>query len=231
LRTTDVSVLTDILLKAEYGLELPTPPRVIIDAGANIGMASVFFANKYPEARIIAIEPEASNFQLLRKNTSFYPNITCVEGALWKTDAPVNLSDPGGGHWGFQTFEAAQHENGRQVWMVNGITMDTLMDRFGIERIDFLKLDIEGAEKEVFENPSSWIDKVAFFAIELHDSSRDGCSRAVYGATKGFQWQWRRGETLYIGRGKQKQPEALPSTAARRCGRRPYCRIEPVAES
>ena len=46
LRTTDVSVLTDILLKCEHGLELAVPPRVIIDAGAAIGMASVCFANK-----------------------------------------------------------------------------------------------------------------------------------------------------------------------------------------
>jgi len=75
LRTSDVSLLDEIILNAEYACETFSAPRVIIDAGANIGLASVFYANRYPRAKIIAIEPEQSNFDVLKKNTSHYSNV------------------------------------------------------------------------------------------------------------------------------------------------------------
>jgi FkbM family methyltransferase len=80
---------------------------VIIDAGANIGLTSVVYANRYPEARVIAIEPEVSNFQLLKENAASYPNIELVHGALWKENTKLRILDPGSGSWAFRTQEAA----------------------------------------------------------------------------------------------------------------------------
>lgn len=56
-----------MLLNAEYAWDTAVRPRVIVDAGANIGLASLFFANKYADAKIIAIEPEEHNFKILKK--------------------------------------------------------------------------------------------------------------------------------------------------------------------
>src|SRR6476660_2675755 len=56
LRTTDASIYSSILLGGEYAFDLPFSPKIIVDAGANIGMASIYFAHRYPEAKIIAIE-------------------------------------------------------------------------------------------------------------------------------------------------------------------------------
>jgi len=68
-----------IFLDREYDLSfLNLDPKVIIDGGSNVGYASVFFANRYPDARIISVEPEASNFRLLVKNTRSYPNVTRI---------------------------------------------------------------------------------------------------------------------------------------------------------
>src|ERR1017187_162770 len=53
-RTTDLSVFNDVLVREEYAFDLPCSPKTIVDAGANIGMASLFYAHRYPEARIIA---------------------------------------------------------------------------------------------------------------------------------------------------------------------------------
>lgn len=194
-------------------------------------MASVFFANKYPQAQIIAIEPEAANYELLRKNTAPYPNVTCIEAALWKTDTMLVLADPGGGNWSFQTFESSKPGKARRRQTVEGITVGTLMTRFGIDRVDFLKVDIEGAEKEVFEGTPSWVNNVGLIAVELHDWARIGCSRSVYLATKDFQWEFRRGETVYLGKGEPplsgtpQQPGSAPVLSAPSRQVRASCRI------
>jgi len=214
LRTTDVSLFSEILLKSEYDCGAIRSPKVILDAGANIGVASVFFANKYPDAQIIAIEPEASNFQLLVKNTAQYPRITCIEAALWNSDTTVTLADPGGGNWAFRTLEAERTGNPTQRQTVEAITVHTLMNRLGLDRIDLMKVDIEGAEREVFGGTPLWIDKVGLIAIELHDAILPGCSRAVYLATRDFQWEFKRGETIFLGRGESGPNESVISDAS-----------------
>src|SRR5277367_3436209 len=69
LRTTDVSVCWEVLVQRQYDWDVGRATQVIVDAGANIGLTSIFYANKYPGARIVAIEPEASNYQMLVENT------------------------------------------------------------------------------------------------------------------------------------------------------------------
>lgn len=147
-------------------------PSTIVDVGAHIGMASILFALKYPKARIIAVEPEASNFAALVRNTSPYNAITAIRAALWREDGEVALG-PSNAHpkGAFQIID-----NGQQ--RVRAITMDTLMRETGIGAIDLLKVDIEGAEKEVFES-CGWIRDVQVIAIELHDRIRTGCSSVV----------------------------------------------------
>src|SRR4029453_16016552 len=79
-----------------------------------------------------------------------------------------------------------------------GLTIDRLMRQYGWDYIDLLKIDIEGAEKEVFETSASWIGKVGIIVVELHDRSKAGCSRSVYAAVKGFELEWCKGETTFF---------------------------------
>jgi FkbM family methyltransferase len=226
LRATDVSLLSEVLVDAEYDWDFPVPPRVIVDAGANIGLTSVFYANKYPDARILAIEPELSNFELLKENAAPYSNIVCLQAALWKYDTNVTITDPGFGHWGFQTTEEAMPSKTVRQIETEGIAVTSLMERFGINYIDFLRVDIEGAEKEVFESASSWIHRVGVIAIELHDRLKTGCSRSLYLATKDFQWVYTRGETVFLGRGEQPGTlAASQSPSTRRLSARRPCTI------
>ena len=84
--------------------EVEKPPRTLVDAGANIGLASLYFANRFPSANIIAIEPEQSNFDLLRKNVAPYETITPIRAALWHENGIIKLVDPERlGKWGFMT--------------------------------------------------------------------------------------------------------------------------------
>lgn len=71
-----------------YATRLHQSPRVIVDAGANIGLTAVYFANQFPAARILALEPESSNYALLCKNTAAYP-----QAALWSSTATLDLVD------------------------------------------------------------------------------------------------------------------------------------------
>ena len=107
LRTTDISVFEEIIVYSEYQFKPSKSPRIIIDAGANIGLTSVYFANQFPEAKILAIEPEWSNFPYAKKNASYYSNIVPIHGALWKEEAVLNLSNPGTGKWGYQNAGGA----------------------------------------------------------------------------------------------------------------------------
>ncbi|HVW84830.1 MAG TPA: FkbM family methyltransferase [Bryobacteraceae bacterium] len=187
-------------MNAEYALKLSKSPRVIVDAGSNIGLAAVFFANRYPEAKIIAVEPEPSNYDVLRRNVAPYPNVIPVCAAIWKDNESVCIVDPGTGKWGFQISAADGRNPEDRAGCVTGLAVGELMKRHSIERVDLLKLDIEGAEKEVFENCQSWIDRVDMIVVELHDRFRAGCSRSFYNATSEFRYEWHKGETTVMAR-------------------------------
>jgi FkbM family methyltransferase len=192
--TSDFCAYRDILIFKSKSYDPGIPPfrpNTIVDAGAHIGMASIFFALQYPMARIIAVEPEPSNFAALVRNTAPYKTIIPIRAALWRQDGEVTLG-PSNAHpkGAFQIVE-----NGNQ--RVPAITMDTLMRETGIDSIDLLKVDIEGAEVEVFES-CPWIGNVRVIAIELHDRVRPGCSYVVKSAAKHLHCDQRGEVTFFV---------------------------------
>jgi FkbM family methyltransferase len=193
--TSDAWVLKEVLLDGEYDFLPQVSPKVIIDAGANIGLTAIFFANKFPDSIIYALEPEESNFKMLEMNASAYPQIRPLKTALWNANKQISLINSSGGHWGFVTRDgsSAPHE---RLGLVDAVTLDKLMDNLDVKCIDILKIDIEGAEKEVFESSSTWIAKVQIIMVELHDRYWPGCEKAFHEATKGFQPEIIRGQTV-----------------------------------
>jgi FkbM family methyltransferase len=203
LRTTDVALCREIFLNEVYDSGFPPAPRVVVDAGANIGLSTVFFANKFPQAEIVAIEPEPSNFAMLRDNVAPYPNVTPVQAALWKEDRELNLFDTGEGQTTFQVRpgEASPREGNSRPNRVQGITLQKLMANHDLSHIDLLKMDIEGAEKDIFEHSQPWIDDVEIIAVEFHDWIHDGSSQIVRQAVQYFPHEWQRGEITYFSKG------------------------------
>lgn len=198
--SSDVLTFYQVVSKQEYAFDVNRAPEVIIDAGANIGLATLTFANRFPEATIIALEPEASNFALLQKNTAAYPNVTPVQAALWHEDGELKLLTAGGGHWGFRTREAEDAAT-KALHPVRAVSVPTLMTEHGLEKIDLFKVDIEGAEKQVFADTSAWLPKVDSLIAELHERTTPGCTRSFYGGTSGFEHEWLLGENVYLSRG------------------------------
>jgi len=199
LRTSDVPLFRSILLENEYDWPFAKLPRVIVDAGANVGFTSVFYATRYPEAKIIAIEPEPSNFAILRRNIAPYPNVEAIQAALWKEREDVHIVDPGLGCWAFQVRGQVEPDGSvADCGTAAAVTVDTILSDFGLGYIDILKVDIEGSEREVFEHSATWIDRVGVIVTEFHDHIKMGCSQAVYQATRDFELEWRRGETTVL---------------------------------
>jgi FkbM family methyltransferase len=177
--TTDVHTFYDIFTNHEYDIDFGFTPETIIDCGANTGLVTVFYKSKYPKSKIIAIEPERSNFEMLVKNTASFNNVHCLKNAVWGNEGFIEISDPGFGNWGFITNETKNESE----TSVKTVTIKGIMQKFELQNIDVLKIDIEGAEKEVFESADKeWLSKTKVILIELHDRLKPGCSTAFFKA-------------------------------------------------
>lgn len=203
-RTSDLSTFDQIFTEEEYDCVVTRAPRVIVDAGANIGLASIYFANRFVESRIVALEPEITNFKILVRNVAPYPNIIAIQAALWNEDDQIELIDPGRDKWGFVTVgkQSPDVPQGRACHKVRAMTVDTLMREHRLEHIDILKMDIEGAEREVFADPSAWLERVDALIVELHDSIKPGCRTSFSAGATGFDYEWKQGENIFMTRGR-----------------------------
>jgi FkbM family methyltransferase len=194
LRSRDFETFKQVVVEDGYAFGVRhKEPRTIVDAGANIGLTAIRMATRYPQARIIAIEPDAGNFAMLERNLARFPRVTPLLAALVARAGDTRLIDPGLGEWGFRIDHDA--ETGT---IVQGVDVPWLLERFQMPCIDLLKIDIEGAEKEVFESSASWIDKVNLMMVELHDRYVPGCSRAFFAATGAFEVEEHRGDNILV---------------------------------
>lgn len=177
--SADVMTLFQIFFANEYEIGDKIDPQCIFDCGANIGLSAVWYANKYPKAKIVAIEPDLNNFAFLKKNTEKYPNIICMNNAVWSHEATMDIIDQGTGNWGYQTIESKKISNKS----VSALSVLDVMHQLKINSIDILKIDIEGAEKELFSNNyKDWLSKTNIIAIELHDNIDPEISKVFYEA-------------------------------------------------
>lgn len=186
-RPDDEPIVESIFNGNEYELLVANfNPKLILDCGGNIGCAAVYFANKYPEAQIYSIEPQINNFKILQYNTFFYDKIHPINSALWDKETFIRVEDKGYGVAGYMTTEAAEGEPDT----FKTVTVSKLLADSGFDEIDLLKIDIEGAEKEVFSAPDvdDWLAKVKILVIELHDRMKFGCSYEFFKAMSKYHW-------------------------------------------
>ena len=171
----DRTMFEQIFLNKEYNVPVNFSPATIIDLGANVGYASIYFANRFPDAKIFAVEPEENNYQVAVKNTAPYKNITLVKGAVWHKPERINVVDNGFGEAGFMI------QSGEGANTVRAYTIKEIMDLMGIQQVDILKIDIEGAEKEIFETGfEDWVPHTKMMIAETHDRYKKGTSKAVF---------------------------------------------------
>ena len=200
---SDIRVFKQIFVDNEYdSLNLPDNAKKIIDLGANIGLSALFFIKKFPSARIVAVEPDAVNFSIMEKNLEkFSKSVSLLQAAIWPTDGEVSLVEEDDNHvslgaWGYRT-EASKDNSALSV---KALTIPTIMKQYDMDFVDILKVDIEGAEYELFEkNYEDWIDKVGLVIIETHDRFKPNSEAMVRKALKGrFDELPMKGENLFF---------------------------------
>lgn len=178
LGTTDLDVLTEVYFRGEYDevahLDLGPSP-LVVDLGSNIGLSVRFWKERWPGAEVIAVEPDAQNAAVCRMNAASAPGppTQVFEVCIAGHSRDVQL-DHSRGEWGFSMREKADGPNPtdpRAGPKVEAITLEELLRRAAIDpgrRINLLKCDIEGAEREVFAQCRPWIGRVGAAVVELH---------------------------------------------------------------
>ena len=186
----DFNVAWDCIIRREFQ-ELvrytsPLDIKFVIDAGGYIGTSAIVFANIFPNATIVSLEPSYENFVLLCQNVRNFRNIVPFNVALVSSDREVVLYDRGTGHWGFTIYPGHAERPLKKLHSVPGVCIQTLMDKFEKKQIDVLKMDIEGGEKEILSNSERWLPITNVVIAELHDRIVPGCSTAFELATEGM---------------------------------------------
>src|SRR5712692_3476646 len=143
--TADIFEYAQSLGRGQVPLDLPIRPEIIVDAGANVGYSALRFQKEFPGVMIIALEPEQDNFTQLKKNCAPYSNIIIERKALWATNTRLRIRVPDADVNGFQVKEDPDGD-------IEALSMDEVMKRHRLSRIDLLKIDIEGSEKVVFSH-------------------------------------------------------------------------------
>jgi FkbM family methyltransferase len=173
---SDLAIFEQVFINKEYNLNLNFTPKSILDLGANVGYASLYFTYKFPNANIIAVEPETNNFKQAKKNVEQYENITLLQGAVWHNNDDLFLVDNGLGEAGFMV----SNNNGNAG--IKSYTINDLKAQLNATEIDIVKIDIEGAETEIFGKNNDWIKHTKIIIVETHDRYRKGTSKAVFKA-------------------------------------------------
>lgn len=168
--SSDREVFVQVFIRKSYvWAETLKNVRTIVDLGANVGYASAYFLSLFKEAHLVAIEPDPGNFAILQRNLRpFGSRVTCIHAAVWSHNTYLKIIRGryrDGKEWATQVRECTEDEDPD----VSGLDIHTLMAATGLETIDLLKVDIEGAESRMFSNTGSWIHSVGTIMIELHD--------------------------------------------------------------
>jgi FkbM family methyltransferase len=175
----DIRAIAEVWMARAYELPFDIRPVNIIDLGANIGAAAVWFATRYGGSKLVAVEPVPENARLARINLARLGiDAEVIEAAVGPRPGVARFAVTENSTWGHLS------DNGLEVTLV---TPQALIDRFPPdERIDLLKMDIEGGEQALFESDLAWLRRVDCLAVELHTDQVDWRAIAARLEQEGF---------------------------------------------
>lgn len=175
--TSDADVLWDTFGEAYHRPPVPLPPdATIVDLGANVGYTAVDLAVRHPAARIFAVELDAGNADLAEHNLApFGGRCRVLVAAVWSSDGEVVYG--GEDAWGLRVVRGSAGER-----VAPAMRISTLFRHFALERVDYVKMDIEGAEAEVLSD-AGWLDRVDTLKIEVHPpATLESCEQTLRAA-------------------------------------------------
>lgn len=183
-KSSDLSVFKQVIIDKEYQpvLELIKDHKIsiesILDAGANIGLSTIYLNHFLQPKEIICLEPSESTFSRLENNISKNKiNAQLIQAGLWRKDSFLspNLNFRDGEDWSFSLEEKKDSsESSIQVFSI-----ETILKKSGLKSFDFIKIDIEGGEEELFEDDrlQNVLSKTKIITVEIHDEKN--CRRKI----------------------------------------------------
>ena len=184
----DVSVVINNFIREEYGaIEPPCSPKILVDGGAFIGDTSAYFLSKYQRLHCIAFEPMPDSFAAAQKNLSVYGDrVELFQMALTVDGQPIRMA---GEETGARASACGDIE-------IESMTIEQILQRLPGNRIDILKLDVEGAEGPIFANePERWLSRIGFIIVETHGKE---VTDTVLNVLQGANWIVTRVRNLYF---------------------------------
>jgi len=159
----------------KYGQYHLPPPGVelnnnstIVDLGTNIGLTVAHYKNLYPGALVIGYEMDHDNFLIAEKNCSKYKNVYLYNEAVWVENGKVAYSKSATD----DSFSLSVISNKRMT-EVKSVTIAEIIRKHGLQKIDYLKMDIEGAEINIFKAEElGWMSYVNAVNIEIHQEEK-----------------------------------------------------------
>ena len=162
----DKGIVNEIFVHKEYTHEIGEND-IIVDIGAHIGAFSVVAGKKASKGKVFSYEPEPSNFQQLKKNVELnnLQNVSIFNMGVLGSKGTKEF------------YSSNQHTGGSSVLKVPGkkisasfTTIEDIFQENGLEKIDYLKMDVEGAEYDILmKTPSACLAKIAYLALETHN--------------------------------------------------------------
>jgi len=156
--------IQEIFIDEIYNQEL-SKNALVIDCGANIGLSVVYLKNKFPDAKILAFEPDEKNYELLEKNCASFElkDIELFKAAVWKESGHITFSQDGS-----MSSRITEKSTETSIQTVATKRLRDFLDR----KVDFLKLDIEGAEFEVLKDCEDLLGNIENMFVEYHGNYR-----------------------------------------------------------
>ncbi len=160
-----MSVIWELFRGGAYRPLEPIKPRTIVDLGANIGVFAAYCVKAFGDGleRYVGVEPDAASFEILKENVDrlgLTDRSHLVRVAVADREG-VDMFDTSGTSWSH-----CLSPDGSDV--VDVRRLSTVLDDAGVERVDLLKIDIEGAESELLRDVDAWAERVDLLVAELH---------------------------------------------------------------
>jgi FkbM family methyltransferase len=166
----DWIVLRGVWLQQEYFHPVISQCQTILDVGANIGMAAVWFKGLNPKVILACVEPDPRNLPLLRLNlieNGIDPRI--FDCAVAPRTGYARFGT--GVNHGWSSLENAGLHNHDRFVQVKMRRIPDILDDLGWSRVDLLKLDVEGLERDLFTDADDWLSRIRLILFELHPNN------------------------------------------------------------
>jgi FkbM family methyltransferase len=160
-----LSAHRDIFVEEIYRIPSADAALAIVDLGANIGLATLWLKRRFPDARIVALEPDPLAYACLEANVrrNGLSGVELLKKAAWNANTTLHFV-PDGADGGF----AADRLNGKPAASSVAVEAIAIQELLAERPVDFLKIDIEGAERRVLAACRGILPRVRWLFVEYH---------------------------------------------------------------